>query len=506
MANSVHEAAAARKPLKVFISYSHEDDAYREKLKDALVQLKRDGLIASWDDREITAGREWAGNIDEHLETADIVIFLVSRDSLASDYCYDIEMKRALERHAKGEARVIPVILRPSDWKHSPFSKLQALPKGGKPVVDWKSEDHAFEDIANGLRAVAEELMRAAATPAGSGLLVKPRAGRKRWPLATAGIAALILLAAFWLWYTKLQGYLAQGDAFLNVGRYAQAREPYEHALRLNALSSRAKAGLAAVELAALLRDPVTFEQRLKQALQQWPNDSHLLVLNGDYLYGQNRLDDALVEYQAAAKRNPELAEAYFRMGVIYDRKGQIGHSIDSYNEAFKLSSYSPQYATNLADEYVKHGDYGAAVTLFSPAQARYPLAALESAKIHRRLGELDEARELDITALSLLQNSSRSASPEEQLPWSFTEDTRGVEIVEYPAKLCYAQLELSATQYLSADEKQASDNAAKAAQTCPSELSYVKSAVAWELERVADEQDELKPRATAYLEKFLRQ
>ena len=67
-------------------------------------------------------------------------------------------MKRALERHEAGEARVIPVILRQVEWKQTPFGKLKPLPTGGKPVILWTDRDSAFFDIAQGIRKVIEEL------------------------------------------------------------------------------------------------------------------------------------------------------------------------------------------------------------------------------------------------------------------------------------------------------------------------------------------------------------
>ena len=95
--------------------------------------LKRQGVIRDWHDRKITAGTEWKGQIDHHLDTAGVILLLVSADFIASDYCYDVEMKRALERHDTGEARVIPVILRPVDgWQAAPFGKLQAAPTDGQ--------------------------------------------------------------------------------------------------------------------------------------------------------------------------------------------------------------------------------------------------------------------------------------------------------------------------------------------------------------------------------------
>jgi TIR domain len=118
-------SASSTPPIEVFISYSHKDEALREKLGTHLSLLKRHGVIDDWHDRRIGAGQEWAGAIDEHLNSAAIILLLVSADFLASDYCYDREMKRALERHDAGDARVIPVILRNVDLegRHLPNSR-----------------------------------------------------------------------------------------------------------------------------------------------------------------------------------------------------------------------------------------------------------------------------------------------------------------------------------------------------------------------------------------------
>src|SRR6266566_1600964 len=146
------------KGIEVFYSYSHRDQRLRDQLEIQLALLKREGLLSGWHDRKIEAGEEWRGKIDEHLNAAQIILLLISADFIASDYCYDIEMTRALERHEIGEARVIPVILRPAEWKQAPFGKLKPLPTGGKPVVKWTDRDSAFLDIAQGIRRVIEEL------------------------------------------------------------------------------------------------------------------------------------------------------------------------------------------------------------------------------------------------------------------------------------------------------------------------------------------------------------
>ena len=128
------DSPAPTEPIEVFFSYSHKDERYREELIKALGILKRQGVVREWHDRMIAAGTEWKGQIDDHLNTAGVILLLISADFVASDYCYDVEMARALERHDKGEARVIPVILRPVDaWHEAPFGKLQALPRDGSP-------------------------------------------------------------------------------------------------------------------------------------------------------------------------------------------------------------------------------------------------------------------------------------------------------------------------------------------------------------------------------------
>jgi hypothetical protein len=148
---------AAPQPLEIFYSYAHEDEELRDKLEKHLSQLKRQGFISDWHDRDITAGSEWKNEIDKYLESAQIILLLISPDFLASDYCHDVEMTRAMERHHTQEARVIPIILRPIDWEEAPFSKLQCLPRNAEPVTLWKNEDAAFLDIAKGIRKVAEE-------------------------------------------------------------------------------------------------------------------------------------------------------------------------------------------------------------------------------------------------------------------------------------------------------------------------------------------------------------
>jgi TIR domain len=144
-------------PLAVFISYSHKDEALREELETQLKLMQRRNMISVWHDRKIDPGDEWKGQLDDNLESAAIILLLVSADFIASDYCYDVEMKRALERHNHG-ARVIPVILRNVDWSTTRFAKLQGLPKDGRPVVLWPDRDSAWKDVAKGISKAVESI------------------------------------------------------------------------------------------------------------------------------------------------------------------------------------------------------------------------------------------------------------------------------------------------------------------------------------------------------------
>lgn len=141
-------------PVVLFYSYSHKDETYREELEKHLTTLRASGLISDWHDRKILAGDEWDKKISEYLEKSNVILLLISSDFIASKYCYDIEAARALERYNKGEAILIPIILRPVKWDITPFGKIQALPKNAQPVTQWTDRDSAYLNICEGILAL----------------------------------------------------------------------------------------------------------------------------------------------------------------------------------------------------------------------------------------------------------------------------------------------------------------------------------------------------------------
>jgi hypothetical protein len=148
------------KTARIFVSYSHRDRSFVDELQSHLSLLQRQGLIDVWHDSEITAGAEWSQVIDQQLESADIILLLVSASFLASDFCWSVELKRAMERHEANEALVIPVILRPCLWTEAPFAKFQSVPRNGKPISQFHNTDEAWVDVAAGIRKAVQKLTK----------------------------------------------------------------------------------------------------------------------------------------------------------------------------------------------------------------------------------------------------------------------------------------------------------------------------------------------------------
>jgi hypothetical protein len=186
------EQAPSLWPVSVFCSYAHGDECFRAELDKHLALMRRNDEIAGWHDRNISAGTDWKLSIDRHLKAAEIILLLVSADFLASDYCYEIEMRRAMERHEAGEARVIPIILRDCDWSSTPFSKLQALPRDARPIKNWGDPDEAYHDIVAGIRDVARQIR--SARPAGLRVGSLERRARPVLSVPAAAAAALAVL------------------------------------------------------------------------------------------------------------------------------------------------------------------------------------------------------------------------------------------------------------------------------------------------------------------------
>ena len=150
--------------MRVFISYSHADEAVLRRLHTHLAMLQREGSISEWHDRAILAGDKIDQVIDDELGRADIFLPLVSPDFLASHYCYDREMLQAIEQQEKRRTRIVPVIVEQCDWLNSPLKIYKAVPRDGKPIAEWTNQNNALYDVVSELRKIIDAQRSTAGT------------------------------------------------------------------------------------------------------------------------------------------------------------------------------------------------------------------------------------------------------------------------------------------------------------------------------------------------------
>jgi len=299
-------------PVKIFFCYAREDETLLNKLKSHLKPLQREGLIEIWHDRDISAGKEWEREINEQLNAAQIILLLVSSDFLNSDYCYGIEMKRAIERHERQEVRVIPVILRHIYWQGM-LGKLQALPKDGIPITDpyWHDLDKAFLDVARGIRLAAKELLISLKT-------------KEEW--------------------------LEEGNKFYDIEHFAEALIAYDHAIRLDPGSSIAynNKGKTFYNLKRFTEALIAYDR----AIHLKPDriiHAHIRYNKGKAFYYLKRYGEALIEYEYALIFNPNLAEAY-------DDKGKVLYCLKRYDEALIVYDKAIHLVPNILHTYIDMG------------------------------------------------------------------------------------------------------------------------------------------------------
>jgi len=150
-------------PLRVFISYSHKDETFKDELVIMLSSLQRRGVIDAWQDRRIEPGLEWFRSIQEAMKECQIALLLVSSDFLASEFIVGNELPALFQMRKAAGMRAIPIIVRACMWQSEPVLKdLQALPKDGKPVISFSKEtgdrDHIWMEVAKAIENLARKI------------------------------------------------------------------------------------------------------------------------------------------------------------------------------------------------------------------------------------------------------------------------------------------------------------------------------------------------------------
>ena len=495
-------------PFKLFVSYSHKDEELCTRFLEQLAQLRREGFIEAWYDRQIGAGRDWAGQINDNLKAADVIVLLVSPGFLASDYSNDVEMDCAIQRSDAGEARVVPIILRPCDWETSRFGKLQALPTGAKPVVDWKSSDHGFLDAVKQLRRMLVDMCQPG--PGRVQVVVKAAVRRHPWRWAGVGLAAAAAIACLVLWLVGRR-YSQEGIDLLNRGAYGEALDPLQRAHRLNPLDRKAACGIKVIQVQKLIFSPdkidsAVIDADFKEVKQQFPNCAYVDLLQGTYNYLNGDLVSAAKAFWNATNKEPGLAEAHANLGFMLKLDGQPQQAIDEYQLAVDAARTSPSYRTLLAGAYFEIKDYDKALQEYDKA-GRFPLAGIQAGIIYRLQDKLPDAEDRDLEAVHWLQESSvRNADQRAWAQQAGPEPADKQRMRTPEEKLCYSELELAATRLLMGPdkEKEASEGVSRSFGKCDSRKSDLSSVLKWELHQLAEQTPKLAQRADEFANRFL--
>jgi tetratricopeptide (TPR) repeat protein len=317
------------KTVKLFFCYAREDRALRDELEQHLSLLKRQKQITTWYDREISPGTAWEKEIDTHLNSAHLILLLVSRDFLASDYCYGIEMKRALERHEAGTARVIPIILRPVFWKGAPFSKLQVLPTDARAVTLWPDRDQAFSDITENIHKTVEELQLSFKTKE------EPVIGNQFPPIinkAAASGAKLPKEETLTSAYIQIKnGVITSPEVIRNIaaGFQAIANDPVASN---NANFDAARAAQSLYERARLNE-----AQIFEQAIRLDPNNAYAYNNKSAALNELKRYEEALAACEQAIRLDPNYVYAYNNKGIALNGIKRYEEALAAYDQAIRL-------------------------------------------------------------------------------------------------------------------------------------------------------------------------
>ncbi|MYB00145.1 tetratricopeptide repeat protein [Candidatus Poribacteria bacterium] len=347
------------KLLKVFITYAHKDSEAKDELITRLAVLKHEGLISIWHDNEIVPGDKWREEIfSTHLPTSDILLYLVSAYSLASENC-NKELGIALDE----KITVIPIILEYCDWLNHQLSDFQALPDKALPLTKWVDKSEGWQSVIDGIRKGIHKIQSQNISP---------------------GISETEILAEL---------ACQRGNVLIMLGQISTAIETYSRAIELDprhafAYNNRGIAYDRKREVNKALKD-------YDEAIRLKKDFAEAYYNRGITYREKGEVDFAIKDFDKAIQLNPQFARAYSNRGNVYDMKNEIDRAIRDHNRAIELDLNNPIFYNNRGIAYGKKDEADLAIEDFNKAielKPDYALAYNNRGAVYRSKGEYDKA------------------------------------------------------------------------------------------------------------------
>ena len=351
------------KPLKIFITYAYTDKAEKGKLVTHLDVLVREGLIADWNDNEITPGDTWRDPTFSNLVESNLLLHLVSASSLASNNCNKVLAKALSEKIS-----VTPIILERCDWMRHPLSGYQTLPEDGKPINEWFPESNGWQNVVAGLRKAVRNVR------------------------------------------SQAELGLQQGNVFMMIGQIDKAIDSYSHVIALNSSDADAyfNRGIAYREKGDLDRAIGDFTKAIKLK----PGFACAYACRGLAYNDKDDYDRAIGDYDRAIELKPDLPDIYFNRGNAYHDRGDFDRAVGDYAKAIQLKPDFAAAYTNCGAVHLAKGELEQAIDDYNAAiqcRPRFAKAYHSRGVAYRKKGEIDRAIEDFNTAIGLNPNNAQA-------------------------------------------------------------------------------------------------
>ena len=400
--------------------------------------MKYRGLITTWYDREISAGEEWAQEIEIRLNKAQVILLLISASFMASDYCYSIEMRQALERYERHEADVIPLLLRPVLYTDAPFAKLQMLPTNGKPIVLWRDRDSAFVDVAYAIERVAKKYLPLAQTtirppmeqmPSGSeqvppavsqeqslesehvatpsGQNVPPTRNQRLslLPLVVVGLVICVLSSTSLVFYYSIRnGAISNPTPISTATSSISTPTPILPTPTPTPTTPISATGVSLIFILGVLLLVSIIAALIAIRSIRAKNEQKRVQEATEDTRKRKYFEDAIEAYRNALAHNPRDADALGGMGNALYSLGNYDQALDAFTRAIDCKSTPTAYA-GLGNVFVKLQRYSEAVEAFEKAIELDPTVTLnydDYTQALRTLGRKEEADRIHAKARHL--------------------------------------------------------------------------------------------------------